>query len=99
MLEISVEKKESVLYVKPVGEIDTNSALMFEDTIQKNIEGTEKVVIDMKDVSYVSSAGLRVVIRLIKNGKAQDYVTLRNMTDAIRETLELVGLLDMVKTE
>ena len=99
MLEISVEKKESVLYVKPVGEIDTNSALMFEDTIQKNIEGTEKVVIDMKDVSYVSSAGLRVVIQLIKNGEAQDYVTLRNMTDAIRETLELVGLLDMVKTE
>ena len=63
-------------------------------SLYKEIENTDKIdgiCIDMKNLEYISSAGLRVLLIIrkgIQNGK---NLSLVNMTDAVREIIETTG--------
>ena len=47
--------------LQPIGRLDHNSSLDLEEELSKRIEGGAKqVVIDMRELDYVGSAGLRV---------------------------------------
>ena len=45
-----------------VGKLDANTAPELENIISKEIEDTKKIILDMKDMPYISSAGLRVLL-------------------------------------
>lgn len=52
------------------GKIDATNALYFDDEMQKNInESQDKVLLNMKELEYISSAGLRVLMSAAKSLK------------------------------
>ena len=63
-LKVGVEKKgEDTFIVRPAGSIDTNTFMTLQTELDSILEKSPKVIIfDLKDVSYVSSAGVGVVL-------------------------------------
>lgn len=85
--------------VTPHGRMDGDLSKNVEQIIHaKGQEGSRAFILDMSDVDYVSSAGLKVLVRLWQQiGEAGGHLLLAGLHARVREVLEIVGL-DMVFT-
>ena len=71
---VSIDKENSVARVALAGALNTDTAPDFEQRLQTVIaEGYELTVLDMKDLDYISSAGLRVIFKAAKQTKAAGH--------------------------
>lgn len=92
-MDIVEEKNDTVSIFRPNGRLDSNTSQGFEQKVFGAIsEGTKKMVIDFKDIDYISSAGLRVILKATKalardNGK----IMLCDMQDYVKEVFEIAG--------
>jgi len=86
------EIKEDILTVRPEGRLDTLNAPELERFLQEWYEQFRQIVFDLEKVSYISSAGLRVLVQAYKFMKEKDGILLRNVVSAqVRELLQLTG--------
>ena len=98
-MSVSFTEDNGVLIVMPGKRLDTNTAPEAETELTAKIEaGKEKIVVDFGQTEYISSAGLRVILKTAKllkpkNGK----VVLCNANEQINEVLEVSGFLSMMK--
>ena len=81
------------------GRIDTNSAPEAEEQILNQLDGVKKLVLDFKEVDYISSAGLRILLLLHKQMLAEEGLTIININETVREVLEITGFLDILNVE
>jgi len=66
-LEISVkETKEGVFLIAPAGELSTNTYEKLEKEINPVLASAKAVIFELKDLSYISSMGLRTLFRVKK---------------------------------
>ena len=61
-MNIKKEKDGSRLTIIIAGRIDTVTAPDVDEYINNSLEGVKMLILDFKDVNYVSSAGLRVLL-------------------------------------
>ena len=81
------------------GSIDSNTAPEVEQVILDQLLGNENLVLDLKDVSYVSSSGLRLFLILYKRMVEHGSFRLRNVNDFIREILEMTSFDTILRIE
>ncbi len=68
---VSVDEQKSVARVALDGALNTDTAPAFEQRLQDVVDaGHQLIVLDMKDLDYISSAGLRVIFKAAKQAKA-----------------------------
>lgn len=68
---VSVDEDNSVARVGLKGALNTDTAPEFEERLQKIVaEGHQLTVLDMKELDYISSAGLRVIFKAAKQTKS-----------------------------
>lgn len=68
---ILIDEDISVARVALVGSLNTDTAPSFDKTLQALVaEGYQLTVLDMKDLEYISSAGLRVIFKAAKESKS-----------------------------
>jgi anti-anti-sigma factor len=71
---VTIDEKNSVARVALCGALNTDTAPGFEDDLQKVMAGGHQLtVLDMKDLDYISSAGLRVIFKAAKQAKAAGH--------------------------
>lgn len=69
---VTVDTENSVARVALKGALNTDTAPGFEEKLVKIIdEGYQLTVLDMKDLDYISSAGLRVIFKAAKQTRSQ----------------------------
>jgi anti-anti-sigma factor len=96
-LTMNVTKADGKYLVKLSGYLDTNSAPDFQTRVEElSIEALDagglNLDIDMEEVAFVSSAGLRVLLLATKIAKRQKgSVVVRNVKDSIKEVLDMTG--------
>ena len=99
LLRVDVERMagSSAILVRCHGDIDAHTFMDFEDAINGILdEEVTHIAVDLKDVNYVSSAGMGVLIAA--QSEAQDGgggVALIGPSPAVREVLESIGLNDL----
>ncbi len=83
----------NVLLLRPLGRIDSSSSSSFEEQCLNLIGSkSQKTVIDLSGVDYVSSAGLRVLLISAKKAKATGgALTLCGPQGSVREVVSLSG--------
>ena len=98
MNEIPFECKDNVLTVFLSGHIDSNSAPQIEEEIDKIREANpaDAVTVDCEKLEYISSAGLRVILRL---KKAVSELKLTNVSPEVYEILEMTGFTEMMNIQ
>ena len=76
------------------GRLDTNTSPSLDNDISASLGGVTELVLDIKDLEYISSAGVRVLLSAYKVMKRQGSMLLRNVPDIVRSVLSVTGLLD-----
>ena len=99
-LEIREERSGDVVVVSPLGRIDAVTSDDLERRLLGLVAPGVRLVVDMKQVEYISSAGLRVLLRLAKKAKEQSgRVVLGSLGPAVRQVFELAGFLALFDVE
>ena len=96
-IENKIENGNVTLTV--AGRLDTTTAPELEKTLDNVIEGTKELVFDMTGLEYISSAGLRVILKAQKAMNAQGSMKLTGVNDSIMEVFDITGFLDILTIE
>ena len=81
------------------GRLDTTTAPMLEAELKHSIVGADTLIFDLKDLEYISSAGLRVLLSAQKVMNKQGKMVLRGVNSTITEVLEITGFVDILTVE
>ena len=91
-MDISTKKDGNSLVISVSGRVDTVTAPELEKRITENIDGVSELMLDLKDMTYTSSSGLRVILRAQKLMNKQGSMKVTNVRDEVMEiTVGLVG--------
>ena len=82
------------------GRMDTNTASQADEAFAGAAEQYSSIVLNMKGLEYVSSAGLRVLKKLYVAMKQKDgNLVLRNVDPMVMEVFEMTGFSSILKIE
>jgi anti-anti-sigma factor len=100
-MDIQQEVRDGVTVVAPSGRIDSTTSAELEQAIGKSLDGgNRKLVVDFERVSYISSAGLRVLLVAAKRlGGGKGTLALCSLNDAVRQVFDLAGFLPLFTVE
>lgn len=98
-MTIRMEKQANVLTLAPAGRLDTLTAPELEQTIKENLDGVTSLTMDLADLEYVSSAGLRVLLSAQKAMNAQGTMKVCHVNETIMEIFEVTGFSDILSIE
>ncbi len=92
-MEVETERQGETLIAKTDGRVDGANAREFQTALDAAIEDDDSaVVLDMERLSYISSAGLRVILLTAKTLQGQDRkFAICSLSDSIREVFEISG--------
>ena len=80
------------------GRLDTNTAPDLEKEVE-SLDGVENLIFDFKELEYISSAGLRIILALQKIMNNQGSMTIKNVNDDVKEVFEITGFSDILTIE
>ena len=96
-MKIDFIKNTENLEVKLEGRLDTTTAPEFDSFLSENLCGVSALTIDCIDLTYVSSAGLRVLLSAHK--KLKGNMTLKNVCEIVMEVFEMTGFVEVLEIE
>ena len=71
---VEINEEKSVAKVSLIGALNTETAPAFEARLQEVVaQGLQITILDMKDLDYISSAGLRVIFKAAKQVKSAGH--------------------------
>ncbi len=88
----------SELLISVAGRLDTTTSPQLDDEL-KSLDGVEKLVFDLKELEYISSAGLRVLLSAQKVMNKQGSMVIKNVNETINEIFEVTGFVDILTIE
>ncbi len=92
-MEIRAEKEDGVVVVRPSGRIDSSNSREFHSGLERvDAADAAAVVLNFEDVSYISSAGMRVILLTAKSfqNNRKKFV-LCSMNESIRPVFKISG--------
>ena len=96
-IEKKINGEEVTLIVS--GRLDTQTAPELENELDSVLPDVKELTFDMSDLEYVSSAGLRVILKAQKAMNAQGAMKLTGVNDSIMEVFDITGFLDILTIE
>ena len=81
------------------GRLDTQTAPELENELDAILTDLKDLTFDMTNLEYVSSAGLRVILKAQKAMNTQGSMKLTGVNDSIMEVFDITGFLDILTIE
>lgn len=99
-MQIEEEMKAGVLVIAASGRIDSNTAADLEAVLPERVKEHDATVMDVSAVSYVSSAGLRVLLKGAKIAKSSGHrLVLSGLSPTVLEVFEISGFTSIFMIE
>lgn len=98
-MTMEIKKNASEVTIQIAGRLDTITAPTLEKTINEEIGDVKDLILDMKDVEYISSAGLRVLLGAQKKMQKIGSMKVVNVCEAVMEVFEMTGFADILVIE
>lgn len=93
-MDIKLKKFKNTLTAELEGKLDVNSSPELEKKLEPELKSIDKLTIDMQNLTYISSAGLRVLVSALQTLDARGgTMTILNASDDIKKVFSLTGLL------
>lgn len=97
---IEQEKQEEKLILKLSGRLETSTAPMLQEAIDKIQKDVTELRLDLKRLEYVSSAGLRVLLAAMKKMKAKDgTMAVCHVNEEVMEVFEITGFREILNIQ
>ena len=98
-MTIEIKRNAEEIIIKLVGRLDTTTAPALDKTINEDIAGTKHLVLDVKELEYISSAGLRVLLSAQKKMQKIGSMKVINVCEEVMEVFEMTGFADILVIE
>ena len=98
-MEIIKEKNGTAVTMSLQGRLDTATAPQMEAELKKDMEEVTRLILDMRELEYLSSAGLRVILKAQKMMGKRGGMVVRHVNETIMEVFELTGFSDILTIE
>lgn len=98
-MEIKTERDGEKLTVTLVGKLDAVTAIELDKTMAKELDGVKNLVIDLKDLSYIASAGLRILLKTQKRMNNQGEMFIKNIQREVRTVMDMTGFSRLLTIE
>lgn len=95
----SIEKKGTTLEITAAGRLDTVSAPDLEKALTPMPEDVDTLVFDFANLDYVSSAGLRVILRAHRSMRMGGKTRIINCNPVVKEVFSVTGFADILEIE
>ena len=90
---------DTTVVLKIAGRLDTTTAPELEATVDGCISGINELVMECSELEYVSSAGLRVILKAQKLMNAQGNMKLTHVNETVMEVFDITGFADILTIE
>jgi anti-sigma B factor antagonist len=92
-MKIFQENNEGIEIFSVKGSLDSNTSPEFEQKIYEALEkGQRKLILNLENLDYISSAGIRVMLKTTKDLKRMDgNIVLCSLQDYVKEVFEIAG--------
>lgn len=94
-MNVNINTENNITKIVIQGRIDSQTSNELQSQIIDNASGLKKVIIDLSGVSFLSSAGLRVLLMLYRQLKANDgKVVLVGLSDDLLDVMSITGFVN-----
>ena len=98
-MTIEIKKNDQETIIEIVGRLDTITAPALDKTMNEDIGDTKNLVLDVKGMEYISSAGLRVLLAAQKKMQKIGSMKVINVCEEVMEVFEMTGFADILVIE
>jgi len=81
------------------GRLDTSTTPQADAQLKDGIDKVTELVLDFKDLDYISSSGLRLLLSLQKTMNKQGSMKITNVNETVNEIFEVTGFSDILTVE
>ena len=100
-MKTTIQELDEKTVITLIGSLDTAAAIEADATLKPVTELINKdVVFECKELEYIASSGLRILLDVLKKTKAKGKtVTLRNLNDDIKNVFKITGFINLFEFE
>ena len=98
-MKISKTLNDDELTLAISGELNTTTYQELEDVVKNSLNGIKKLVFDFKELEYISSAGLRVLLVSKKLMDQQGKLVVKNAKSSVKEIFDITGFTNILDFE
>ena len=98
-MNIEVRRNSKEIIIEVAGRLDTTTAPTLDNTINENIADATNLILDLKELNYISSAGLRVLLSAQKKMQKIGSMKVKNVCEEIMDIFEMTGFADILSIE
>ena len=98
-MTIEIKKNVDELVLEITGRLDTITAPALDKTINENLGEIKSLILDFKNLEYISSAGLRVLLSSQKKLQQKGTMKLKNVREEVMAVFEITGFVDILTIE
>lgn len=98
-MEINITNNGKSYTIAPVGSLDFLTSEEFEKSVKSIVADADDIIFDMKQVNYISSAGIRVIVYTLNELEGRGSVKIKKPNDVVKEVLEITALEDLIDNE
>ena len=98
-MTIEIKKYNQETVIEVVGRLDTITAPALDKTINEDIGDAKNLVLDVKGMEYISSAGLRVLLAAQKKMQKIGSMKVTGVCEEVMEVFEMTGFADILVIE
>lgn len=98
-MTIEIKRNAEELVLRIAGRLDTTTAPALEKTIMENMDEIKALTLDFKELEYISSAGLRVLLSAQKKMQQIGEMKVINVCEEVMEVFEITGFADILVIE
>ena len=98
-MTLEIKKTAEATTIEIVGRLDTTTAPVLDKAINEEIGDVKNLVLDVKAMEYISSAGLRVLLSAQKKMQKLGSMKVMNVCEEVMEVFEMTGFADILTIE
>ena len=98
-MTIEIKRNAEETIIELIGRLDTTTAPALDKTINEEVTDIKNLVLNIKGLEYISSAGLRVLLSAQKKMQKIGSMKVTNVREEVMEVFEMTGFADILTIE
>lgn len=98
-MNMEMKRNAEETTIEIAGRLDTTTAPVLDKAINEDMDGTKDLILDLKGLEYISSAGLRVLLSAQKKMQKIGSMKVVNVCETVMEVFEMTGFADILVIE
>ncbi|MBR5268435.1 MAG: STAS domain-containing protein [Lachnospiraceae bacterium] len=98
-MTIEMKKNMDETIIEITGRLDTTTAPVLDKALNEEMNHVKNLVLDLKGLEYISSAGLRILLNAQKKMQKIGSMKVKHVNEVVMEVFEMTGFADILEIE